>query len=737
MKKLKSIILLLFISLSFILITNNSVYAKEDTRTVISEIEGESSDIDLIPAYGGNIIQPTIDVTTGYPAYFYTNRGIWQKKSGNNWENVNQNEKFRAGIWRYSCNIYIDVDPLDNNNPIGETHRLSDNIKVSVNGAENKWTAEPSTINEDSSYTRVYSKEYVISEPDYLVVYDSNKLDIGVNKATISIQEFSISSCVEGGTKPYIFSKKSGPSWIKVSNDGTISGTPLSPGKNEDLVIQISDSSAEPQTKTLNISVAKTEVAPNLRENITEIVATSNNIGNIPKINSRLAKPQIITDNNHVYFYTDDVIWQKKELNGQQWSNKQPPEKFSVGIWRYSCTIRVENNDEYSPTAGDTHKLSDNTKVKVNGEDWEIENIKIGSNYSNAQVYSKEYYITEPGTFMVLFNTNGGNFVENQIVEAGSKAIQPKAPIKPGYVFDGWYSDKELKNVFNFNTSIISSHTTIYAKWHKHSLLCIEEKLASCKAAGNSAYYKCTTCNKIYKDKNGTQEIKIEDTVLPIISHELKDVLISKEKTKATLTKNGKIIRHFEIKCTNCGEVFGTNTTTEKVYYAKTIKLAKKSFEYNKKVQIPIVIVKDSKGNIIDESNYTISYSNKKSKKVGEYTVTIKFKNKYKGTKKLKYTIKPQGTIIKKLKTYSKQFKAIWNKNTNQTTGYQIQYATNSKFTKNSSKQLIDNNKKTTLKIKELKTKKKYFVRIRTYKNANGKKFYSSWSEVKTVKTKK
>ena len=33
-------------------------------------------------------------------------------------------------------------------------------------------------------------------------------------------------------------------------------------------------------------------------------------------------------------------------------------------------------------------------------------------------------------------------------------------------------------------------------------------------------------------------------------------------------------------------------------------------------------------------------------------------------------------------------------------------------------------------------TKKKYYVRVRTYKIVNGKKVYSSWSKVKSVKTK-
>lgn len=65
--------------------------------------------------------------------------------------------------------------------------------------------------------------------------------------------------------------------------------------------------------------------------------------------------------------------------------------------------------------------------------------------------------------------------------------------------------------------------------------------------------------------------------------------------------------------------------------------------------------------------------------------------------------------------------------------GYQIQYSTNSKFKSG-------NKSKTTSKlsknIKKLKSKKKYYVRIRTYRTVNGKKIYSNWSKVKNIKVK-
>ncbi|MGN0521072.1 MAG: fibronectin type III domain-containing protein, partial [Eubacterium sp.] len=75
---------------------------------------------------------------------------------------------------------------------------------------------------------------------------------------------------------------------------------------------------------------------------------------------------------------------------------------------------------------------------------------------------------------------------------------------------------------------------------------------------------------------------------------------------------------------------------------------------------------------------------------------------------------------------------------TTQTTGYQIQYSTSSKFTSKTTKTVtVSKNKTTSKTISKLKAKKKYYVRVRTYKIVSGKKIYSAWSKAKTVTTKK
>ena len=84
----------------------------------------------------------------------------------------------------------------------------------------------------------------------------------------------------------------------------------------------------------------------------------------------------------------------------------------------------------------------------------------------------------------------------------------------------------------------------------------------------------------------------------------------------------------------------------------------------------------------------------------------------------------------------SKKIMVKWNKNITQTTGYQIQYATDSTFYSNENKIKIGSNKTTSKTVKNLKKNKKYYVRIRTYKIVKGKKIYSSWSKALKVKTK-
>ena len=100
-----------------------------------------------------------------------------------------------------------------------------------------------------------------------------------------------------------------------------------------------------------------------------------------------------------------------------------------------------------------------------------------------------------------------------------------------------------------------------------------------------------------------------------------------------------------------------------------------------------------------------------------------------------KAVAKPKAAKFKKVKGSKKAIALTWAK-VKGVKGYQIQIATDKKFKKNKKTVTIKKQKTTKKTVKKLKAKKKYFVRIRTYKTVNGKKVYSSWSKAKTVKTK-
>ena len=95
----------------------------------------------------------------------------------------------------------------------------------------------------------------------------------------------------------------------------------------------------------------------------------------------------------------------------------------------------------------------------------------------------------------------------------------------------------------------------------------------------------------------------------------------------------------------------------------------------------------------------------------------------------------PKKTSIKKVKGAKKAISVTWKK-VSGVKGYQVQVATNKKFKKNKKTVTVKKQKTTKTTVKKLKAKKKYYVRVRTYKIVNGKKVYSSWSKVKSVKTK-
>lgn len=227
-------------------------------------------------------------------------------------------------------------------------------------------------------------------------------------------------------------------------------------------------------------------------------------------------------------------------------------------------------------------------------------------------------------------------------------------------------------------------------------------------------YYSCT-CGYSYKDEY-VDAIKSNHTVAKV------------KLQKATTTKVGYTEKTY---CKVCNEVF---KDSELIHKIGKVELSKTKFTYNGKTQKPVITVFDSEGNLI-KSSYKITYPSK-SKEVGDYTLKITFKDNYYGTIKKMYQITPKGTSVAKVTRVSNGVKLELKKQNSKTSGYQIQYAKNNNF---SNAKTITLKKNTSFKrtIKKLSAGKKYYIRVRTYKDVKIggkiKKIVSNWSKINNV----
>lgn len=89
-------------------------------------------------------------------------------------------------------------------------------------------------------------------------------------------------------------------------------------------------------------------------------------------------------------------------------------------------------------------------------------------------------------TYVVNFNTDGGNSISNQIINKDGTITKPQDPVRDGYKFLGWYSNNVL---FDFNTPV-TKNLELVAKWEK--------------AKDNSTTGTTTTTKKTTTKKNDT-----------------------------------------------------------------------------------------------------------------------------------------------------------------------------------------------------------------------------------------
>ena len=298
--------------------------------------------------------------------------------------------------------------------------------------------------------------------------------------------------------------------------------------------------------------------------------------------------------------------------------------------------------------------------------------------------------------------------------------------------------------------TVIKVQTVINATGHKSSGW-IVDKAASIGVKG-SKHRECTICKKVLE----TAEIP----ALSRISISKASVTLSTstyaydgkaKKPGVTVKLNGKTLKNgtdYSVTYSNNTKVGTAKVTIKgKGNYSGSVSKTYSIKNNFKKATVSGISTKAFTGKNITQSitvkyngktlkkgtDYTVSYSN--NKKIGTATVKIAGKGSYTGTVTKTFKINPAKQEIQKLTAKSKAFFVDWAQK-GSATGYEIQYATNSKFTR-AKKVTITNNKTDKTTVSKLSGKKKYYVRVRSYTTVKGTKYYGAWSASKSVTTKK
>ena len=366
-----------------------------------------------------------------------------------------------------------------------------------------------------------------------------------------------------------------------------------------------------------------------------------------------------------------------------------------------------------------------------------------GHSYGNS-VVTKQPTCTSEGT-AIKTCTKCNATVTEKLPAKGHTAVTDKG--YPATCTTAGKTDGSHCSVCN---TVIKAQTVINATGHKSSGW-IVDKAASIGVKG-SKHKECTVCKKVLE----TAEIP----ALSRISISKASVTLSTstyaydgkaKKPGVTVKLNGKTLKNgtdytvsysnntkvgtATVKITGKGNYTGSVSKTYSIKnnFKKATVSGISNKSYTGKNITQSITVKYNGKTLKNGTDYTVSYSNNKN--IGTATVKIAGKGSYTGTITKTFKINPAKQEIQKLTAKSKAFFVDWAQK-GSATGYEIQYATNSKFT-SAKKVTITNNKTDTKTISKLSGKKKYYVRVRSYTTVKGTKYYGAWSASKSVTTKK
>ena len=500
LKKALSFVLCFIIALSLVPAT---ALAVEDTREVISEVNITMPGIENMPVDGALTTDPAYTIDLSYIGADYTN--WWYTENGSSWKVAGS--RFEEGTYRYHFTLDISTTQA-------EHYKFADNLVVKVNGVPcgflEKGNPSGSTIT--SGYVTDNGTSVLVCTPEYtavpgpLVFVDDPALDIPEHVAG-TVMYTGRSFEVYGGTKPYTFTKVSGPDWITLAADGgTTGGVPTVVGSNSDLVVRVTESSSPAQSQEITIRIGDTKAGVGA-------VTITNPISDLQKPGSHQYNATVVT-----YGASDEIIW---SISGGTDSTISTNGLLNVGVNETATSLTITatsaidntkfdttvvyikdyyivNSVEVAPenTTVNTTKTQQFTAKALNdlgyqiaGEQftWSVSGgtdstisadglLSVGTDETATTLTVTATSVTDPTKsdsvqvtvkqqkFQVILWDQGVLYAEYTVAE-GKKVAKPTDPTRTGYTFGGWYQDETLTDIWDFENDTVTGNTDLYAKW--------------------------------------------------------------------------------------------------------------------------------------------------------------------------------------------------------------------------------------------------------------------------------
>lgn len=104
-------------------------------------------------------------------------------------------------------------------------------------------------------------------------------------------------------------------------------------------------------------------------------------------------------------------------------------------------------------------------------EDITVKAIAVKEGYADSDIAEFTYTVVEdaPLRYNITFESNGGTIVPAQSILENETIEQPEAPVKEGYLLEGWFKEAEYETIWDFEKDIVTADITLYAKWTKDS----------------------------------------------------------------------------------------------------------------------------------------------------------------------------------------------------------------------------------------------------------------------------